>query len=43
MKKKGTVTKRMAPKCMEEQKVIGRVVQDAREQGNYLAEEKEVV
>lgn len=33
----------MAPKCMEEQKVIGRVIQDAIEHGNYFAEEEEVV
>jgi len=40
--KTGTVIKRMAPRCMEDQKVIGRVIWDATEYGNYLAEEEEV-
>lgn len=30
----------MVPKCMEKQKVIGRVIGDAMENGNYLAEDE---
>lgn len=30
----------MVYKCMEKQKVIGRVIEDAMENGNYLVEEE---